>query len=49
MYRNWWLNDALLDGNHHVYLEYQQHLGGYGSADFVAWKDAVLDDLLKKK
>jgi hypothetical protein len=48
MYRGWWLNDSIIDGEH-VYLEYQQRLGGYGSADFVTYKDAVLADILKKK
>lgn len=48
MFRGWWINDALIDGEH-VYLEYQQRLGGFGSADFVAYKDAVLSGLLKRQ
>lgn len=48
MYRDWWLNDSILDGNN-VYMEYQHRLGGKGSADFVAYKDATLAKLLKKQ
>jgi len=48
MFRGWWINDSIIDGEH-VYLEYQQRLGGSGGADFVTYKDAVLSDLLKKK
>lgn len=48
MFRDWFLNDAILDGNN-IYLEYQQRLGGKGSADFVSYKDATLAQLLKRK
>ena len=48
MFRDWWLNDSLLDGNN-IYMEYQNRLGGKGSADFVLYKDATLAKLMKKQ
>lgn len=48
MFRDWWLNDAILDGTN-IYMEYQMRLGGQGSADFAAYKDDVLASLMKKK
>jgi hypothetical protein len=48
IFRDWWINDSIIDGEH-VYLEYQQRLGGYGSSDFVGYKDATLAQLMQKK
>lgn len=46
--RQWWVNDAILDGLH-LYFEYQQRLAGQASADFVCYKDAVLAAMIKQK
>lgn len=48
MFRDWWTNDAILDGMN-IYMEYQERIAGYGTADFVAYKDGVLASLMKKK
>lgn len=46
--RSWWLNDSILDGSN-LYMEYQQRLGGHGTTDFIMYKDAVLERLLKRQ
>lgn len=45
--KDWWTNDAILDGNN-LWTRYEQ-LNGQGSADFVGWRDVDLIQLLHKK
>lgn len=46
VWKDWWLNDAILDGN---LLIGREHLRNSGSADGVSYEDAVLAKLLKKQ
>lgn len=45
--KDWWLHDAVLDGNN-LWTRYQQ-LNDRGSSDYVLWRDAELAKLLKKQ
>lgn len=45
--KDWWLHDAVLDGNN-LWTRYQQ-LSGKGSSDYILWRDAELAKLLKKQ
>lgn len=46
VWKDWWLNDAILDGN---LLIGREHLRNRGSSDGVSYEDAVLAKLLKKQ
>ncbi len=46
--KDWWLHDAVLDGNN-LWTRYEQIDGGKASADSVMWRDAELAKLLKKQ
>jgi hypothetical protein len=45
--KDWWLHDAVLDGNN-LWTRYQQ-LNAKGSSDYILWRDAELAKLLKKQ
>jgi hypothetical protein len=45
--KDWWLHDAVLDGNN-LWTRYEQ-INGKGSADYVMWRDSELAKLLKKQ
>lgn len=46
--KDWWLHDAIADGNN-IWTRYEQINGGKGSSDYVMWRDAELSKLLKKQ
>lgn len=46
VWKDWWINDAILDGN---VLIGREHLRNRGSADGVMYEDSVLAKLLKKE
>lgn len=46
MWKDWWINDAILDGN---LLIGREHIRNGGSAEGVAYEDATLAKLLKKE
>lgn len=45
--KDWWTNDAILDGNN-LWTRWEQ-LGDKGSADYSSWRDAELATLMQKK
>lgn len=45
--KEWWTNDAVLDGNN-LWMRWEQQ-NGKGSADYVMWRDAEIATLLNKK
>lgn len=45
--KDWWTNDAILDGNN-LWTRWEQ-LNGKGSSDYVLWRDAELATLIQKK
>lgn len=46
--KDWWTNDAVLDGNN-LYTRWEMTDGGKGSSDMVSWRDADLATLMEKK
>lgn len=45
--KDWWIHDAVLDGNN-LWTRYEE-LNGKGSADYVTWRDYELATLIKKQ
>jgi hypothetical protein len=45
--KDWWTNDAVLDGNN-LWTAFE-HQEGKGGSDYLSWRDAELSTLMQKK